>query len=230
LDSSEARQFVQEEIQALWQNWKPSEGEIEVWLNALADYDWLEAKCAIQTYYAEGGSRSRRPVVNKVRAAMRRPKSSSGAYDDLKTDTYIKCISHEQKPCLVGRCVPVFVDPPKLHGDLDNRKRAGHLLAEKHAQVYGGHWIVIDKPEGPTIDDGLRGDDARWEAEAQILSGPDSPGKRFLQRLRSGKDAPVLKTVDEAIRPTNTNGERGRQLQKLVEANVPGKGDDDIPF
>jgi hypothetical protein len=66
-------------------------------------------------------------------------------------------------------------DPRQIEEDSEKAR----LRAE---ELYGGEWVIIQPPQ-PQPDDGLRGEPALREAERRILAGPDSPGRRFLQRL-----------------------------------------------
>jgi hypothetical protein len=60
-----------------------------------------------------------------------------------------------------------------------------------HRNAYGGQWhlrIVKAEPDAVQQD---RPHGSRAEAEAIILAGPDTPGRRFLQRLR-GQSQPLI--------------------------------------
>jgi hypothetical protein len=58
-------------------------------------------------------------------------------------------------------------------------------MRKRFEQIYGGQWITIVESPRPVADDGLRGAAAREKAYANILAGPDTPGRRWLQRHRS---------------------------------------------
>jgi len=57
-------------------------------------------------------------------------------------------------------------------------------FAERYRQAYGGDWVfhVENREQEPPF---VRG--SRQLAEEVILSGPDTPGRRFLAALRAGE-------------------------------------------
>lgn len=131
---------------------------------------------------------------------------------------------------------------------------------ERVEAIYGGSWIIqyhvgedgkYHDPCPPAAIGSMRTrEQSRQEAEAIILAGPDTPGKRFLLGLCRGPMskavvdvAPVASSVSVEAAPVNdlpdTHAGVGVELRSCpVEAHTqsevvydpPGSLDDDIPF
>jgi len=235
MDTALARKFITDEIKPLWSDWRPTEPEVNVWLNFLADFTWDEAKQAVQAYYQQQGSGHRRPrphCLAKQRPAVGRRSD----HQDPKADLCVACIKPpKERPALRGHRKLVFaLRQGRLSNDPDDVRKAAEVMRIRCGFLYGGDWEIqrAPTPERRGDDDGLHGNAARHEAEQEILAGPDTPGRRFLLALRRGKRLDVLKTVDEAIksppgRPKPPKPAMSKPKPVTVAVNEPL---DDIPF
>ena len=135
----------------------------------------------------------------------------------------------EHKPALFGMIKPVFVRPNNEagHDPLDPAIliRAGGWLQRTAHQLYGGQWIVQELK--PVVhDDGLIRAEAKEKAYGLIMSGPDTPGKRWLTAYLAGQAPKVLKTVDEALADdVDLADERNKQVAALAQAEA-----DELPY
>ncbi|MDD5470146.1 MAG: hypothetical protein PHO92_05110 [Candidatus Peribacteraceae bacterium] len=86
----------------------------------------------------------------------------------------------------------------------------------------------------PVVDgDGVRGTPALQEARRQILDGPDSPGKRFLQGHRKGVTmrgtiAEATKLPAEVAKPPKTVASRAEIDRLMTPRELPPAPDADL--
>ncbi len=196
MNQSEKADFLKEIVFPLWPKWSCSTPERDMWHNELEDNEWDKAQAAVRAYYAAGGSKSARPVISKVFGNW-----AKKAVDpcETETDVYVEQLDGKRR---FGVFVLKSYSP-------DEKMQAAEQTRLKCARLYGGEWIVHKKNKAPVPDDGLRGKAALAQAEKNILAGPDTPGRRFLQWL-------------------------GRKIAMAdllpVFASLPPRPDDDIPF
>jgi hypothetical protein len=72
--------------------------------------------------------------------------------------------------------------PTSKQSDPDYVRAAGQHMRKCFDQIYGGQRITVVESPRPAADDGLRAAAAREKDHANILAGPDTPGRRWLQR------------------------------------------------
>jgi len=120
--------------------------------------------------------------------------------------------------------IPISWSYETLQKHLDTYRR-------KFASAYGGKWdlIILDAPPKPTGPlDRPVGACAKNEAIMLSDSYPDTPGKRFLQRLQASGDGSMLKAVTKALEiPKAVKTQKPRVDSLLTEEGPQGSN---IPF
>jgi hypothetical protein len=185
MDRNEKLKFIDVELKGLWPEWDPTEAELRVWLGILGRYDYDVAQVAVQQYFSEQAGNYRRPkpakFVEKVRLILQR--CSSGVRDSsptLTTNVYIECLEPpERNPNLIGASLPVFVLPTSKQDDLDYVLACAETMRKRFEHLYSGKWIT--RQTNPPEHSGLYGEAARQKSFEDILSGPDTKTKRWLQ-------------------------------------------------
>jgi hypothetical protein len=180
----ERMRFIDDELKGLWPQWEPTEAEIRVWMGTLSRPAYELARRAAQQCFCERAGNFRRPMPGPFLEKLKllTPRAASQAVRDIQTDTFVECLDPPAgKPHLAGVRRPVYVQPLSRQSEPDYVHACAESMRRRFEQLYGGHWITVRTEPAPAVDDGLRGEAARQKAYANILAGPDTPGKRWLQ-------------------------------------------------
>lgn len=171
----EANTVINELMKALWPRWDCTAAQRGVWVNRLRLYPPDVAKVAIRQAYEQSPANRLSPspklLIEKLGALFTSSRHSAKeqpfGYTNIAEGHrwYVRRLDQEQ-----GK--PVFISDP------DQMSETAEQVRQRHEEIYGEKYIVVR--EAIAADDGLRGQAAKEEAERQILTGPDTPGKRFL--------------------------------------------------
>jgi len=135
-----ARGFINQELKPLWPKWNPTENELRIWAQILEDYTYDQAVQKAEEYYKAGGSSKAKPHVSGFRKSGGTSKTKE--IWETKTDIYVECTKHEEKPWLVGRSEGVFTP---AHYDREEQLQAAESERERKELYEGGSWIVRRK-------------------------------------------------------------------------------------
>lgn len=195
MDRIETINFIENVLKGLWPDWAPSEAETEVWLGAIGRFDYDVAKTATQQYFSDAGGNYKRPkphgIVTKANVIIQnRNVGRRTTKDPILTNVFIECLEPpERNPKLKGKRKAVYAATDALQCDPDHLLRCAETMRTKFEQLYGGQWITVQTK--PPEDSGLRGEQARQKAFADILSGPDTRTKRWLQQYLNKDEKPA---------------------------------------
>ena len=184
----EFAEWFDAEVRSRWPNWRVNSCIVGDWFTALHRYDVTVLTEVVRQHKIRDDPA--RPRIKQVHALARtRAIADRPATPQQETNVFIECLKAPPgRPNLVGLRKGVYVYPPARQSDADYVRAAAEWMCRRHEEIYGGHWIsVVTQP--PT-DDGLRGEPARRKAYENILNGPDTPGKRWLQRYLGRKSDP----------------------------------------
>ena len=110
---------------------------------------------------------------------------------------------------LKGKRKAVYVATDTLQCDPDHLLRCAEAMRAKFGQLYGGKWIIVQTK--PPEESGLRGELARQKAFRDILNGPDTRTKRWLQKY-----------LDKEEKPTaQKNNSQPVLVSAVIEDNIP---------
>jgi len=199
-------------LREMFPDWKPTDWQLKTWQETLEHCEFEGSRRGMKNWHAEATRVGKDPILgifNKVKVVDKR---TINAHDPI----LLFAIARLDK---LERETKVFHPRPPIPADHVIEQMAD-WTRQRAENMYGGDWVVIRHWENKAIppDDGLRGDEARKKAEQIVLSGPDSPGKRFL--LAGGSiSRPVLKSVPGAL----TDDQRAKRVQMLKQqvANFP---------
>jgi len=208
---AEKIKFMDDELKGLWPDWKPTEAETRVWFGVLEKYDYEVARNAAQKYFLDTGGNFRRPkpggFIAKASVISQGKTGKKNESDVPQTNVFISCIeAPEHHPNMTDHKIPVFPEDLSRIGDPDYVRSCAHGLAEKFRQLYEGHWIVVvGKTENH--DSGLRGKAARDKAFRDILDGPCTKTRLWLQKYLKRVKTAQIETcgpvhISEAIAET----------------------------
>lgn len=206
MNSSETDRFVSNVLGGLWPDWTPTDEEMRVWYGVMSHYDYDTAQTAAQQYFADTGGNFKRPkpsgITTKAKVIIQnRNVGKSSTKDPVLTNVYIECIEPpERNPKLEGKRKAVYAATDALQSDKDHVLKCAENMRKQFERLYGGKWITII--EKPPVDNGLRGELARQKAFRDILNGPDTRTKRWLQEyLNSKQDKPKPKKREPEQEP-----------------------------
>lgn len=219
MDRHETNSFIEKELMGLWPDWTPTEAESRVWFGELSRFDYDVAQIAAQQYFSDTGGNFRRPkplgIIEKARVILQtRNVGRKYTKDPILTNVYIECIeAPERNPKLEGKRKAVYAATDDLQCDKEHVLRCAETMRKAFERLYGGKWIIVQTK--PTEDSGLRGEQAKQKAFRDILSGPDTKTKRWLQKYLDKDNKPMPKRHKEQ-----------EQEPVLIGAVV----EDEIPF
>ena len=173
MTDDKAKEFFKKVIQGIWSNWKPTDLDTSLWLAILRQCKYEESESSLRRWYAKTERLSRKPTPGQIRNVLVfENREEKGKREPRKE------FGLQRKEG--GKITWFFIntgrqrEPHKIEEDAEKaRVRAQDL--------YGGEWVIIQPPE-PIPDDGKRGPMALAQAIHNTLSGPNTPGKRFLIR------------------------------------------------
>lgn len=183
MTKEQATQFVRDVLQQLWDKWQPSDFQINVWIALLCHYDYDESEAALRRWYAHADKVTMKPFPGQVRKIL---VGVGGAPQQNTEPCKVYGLARGDKPDTVTWFYTNGYSPNwQRVGDVAERGR------KRFEELYGGSWVIIRPPE-EVHDDGLRGEAALHNAEALIIAGPDTPGRRFLIRAKRLGESAVL--------------------------------------
>lgn len=181
MQREQCEEFIEQEIKGLYPTWKPSPKAAALWVNQLMPFDWPTAKQAVNNCYAQFSARE--PRLDKVISLCRKHRAQRSPEPQTLKEPILAFMLNK-----LG--TPDNRRFYRKRGPLayfDERNEEAHRLRELHESTYGGEWAVtIAEVETERPDDGLRGKEAQQRAYRNILAGPDTAGKRLLQKLQKG--------------------------------------------
>jgi len=181
---AEKLKFIQNVLIGLWPDWKPTDEESRVWFGHLDKYDYETARTAAEQYFSDAGGNYRRPkpwgLIIKASLIIQKRGGGTKPAELPQTTFYIRCIiPPDDHPNRTDHMIPVYPEDLKRIDDPDYVRNCAHGLAERFKELYGGVWsvVIVEKRE----PSGLVGKAARDKAFRDILDGPDTRTKRWLQ-------------------------------------------------
>ena len=211
MQKAEKVKFLEDVLMQLWPAWEPTEAETRVWFGCLERYDYDTARTAAEQYFSDAGGNYRRPkpwgLINKAHLIIQKRGGGAKTAELPQTKVYISCIEPpEHNPNRTDHKVPVYPEDLSRIDDPDYVRDCAHGMAEQFKQFYGGHWIVIVEQKKP--DSGLRGREASDKAFRDILDGPDTKTKRWLQKYLNRKKT-TQKETSEPVHISEALAESG---------------------
>jgi len=177
----EAQDFVDNIIKGLWPKWEPSDAQYRIWVKMLCKYDFLKSQEKLERWFGATEKPSREPVMGIIKKFLV-PEGGR----EKKDPTLLFAL----RPADGGRETKFFIsgDMP----DVESIEREAERCRRQAENSYGRDYVIIRYWETPeaSVDDGLRGPEALEMAKAEILAGPDTPGKRFLMALEKPNGGP----------------------------------------
>ena len=139
-------------VRTLFPDFKPDDDLAKFWVKELCKYhDLPELIDAIEQHRAT--SRYKNPTIDGIASRFRihTPKTN-GDRGPVNSGVYIQCIETKQhsrlgqwKPLIYSRVLPPY----------DQILRYAEVMKEKHEQMYGGKWVVVEPPKTEADPDGL---------------------------------------------------------------------------
>ncbi|MCJ7483902.1 MAG: hypothetical protein MUO31_13165 [Thermodesulfovibrionales bacterium] len=215
----EADLFIEKVLKAYYPRWNPKDEEFEGWVRRLVYYDYEQARKAVESLFFESKVRTIEPPAGKVMAIIK--STTKVAVKDvplIQTNLFVECIeAPERNLNLKGAKKGVFAADKQGQDDYDYLLRCAEVMKIKHQELYGGVWIIVHAPKQEP-NSGLRGEQARDKAFADILNGPDSTTRRwlekYLEKQYTAKMLPDMKSVPSAR--VNVSNRRNEQIKKLA--------------
>ena len=195
MDRAEVTKYIETELKGLWPDWNPTEAEMRVWFGVLAPFNYDVAQIAAQQYFSDTGGNFKRPkpngIITKARVILQtRNVGRQNAKEPILTTVYIECLKPpERNPKLEGKRKAVYAATDELQCDTDHVLRCAETMRREYERLYGGQWITVQTK--PAEDNGLRGEQAKQKAFRDILNGPDTKTKRWLQKYLSKDEKPM---------------------------------------
>lgn len=218
----EAESFVESILKGFYPRWNPKDEEFRGWVSRLVYYEYDSAKRAVDMFFFDCQTRTIEPPAGKImRAISRSARIIVREFPTVMTSIEIECIeAPERNPNLEGAKRGVFAEDTQKQNDPDYVLGCAELMKIKYEELYGGKWIIVHKPE-PEPDSGLRGKQAFDKAAADILNGPDSKTRRWLEKHLQNtfnfEKNKVLKTVPSLVKPKQGMAAK-KQMHELYEA------------
>ncbi len=220
----EQHRFIDQELKGLWPQWSPTDAEVRVWTALLSEYDYDAARSALLQCFCEQAGNYTRPRPAPFLARLRSlrvatPQARRPPQADIQTRVFLECI--EAPPWnvhLAQRRVGVYVLPAARLDDVEYVRRCAESMRRRFIPLYGGAWITVvgkARPARPSIPPCARAE-SRRQACAQILAGPETPGRRWLERYlaraarrdaatdaaQTSEPARLAEQIDRAWQPT----------------------------
>lgn len=216
MDRTEITKFIENELMGLWPEWIPTEAESRVWFGVLSRYDYDIAQMAAQQYFSETGGNYKRPkpkgIIEKVRNILHNQNIGEIEQSEIYTTVFIECIEPpERNPNLKGKRKAVYAAEAEKQCDPDHVLACANTMCRRYEHLYGGSWITVQT--NPPEDSGLRGEQAKQKAFRDILKGPDTRTKRWLQNYLS-------KSKDEKSTAKKDSG-KPLTVGAIIEDNIP---------
>jgi hypothetical protein len=172
----------------LWPDWDASDIQLTNWIQKLKNCEYRRAKGAVENVWRSEKIQHKRPPQGRIFEAFGQcvDKKAVKGKDVPDTTVFVQCIEPPaENPNRTDHKIRVYPADLSKMNDLDYLRDCGHYMAERFEELSGGKWIVII--EKPKPDSGLRGAQARDKAFKDILDGPDTKTKRWLQRYLDAK-------------------------------------------
>lgn len=186
MDRIQTINFIENELKGLWPQWEPTEAETRVWFGLLARYDSDIARTAAQQYFSDEGGNYKRPkpkgIIEKARNILQtRNVGQSFTKEPVLTTVFVECLEPPEKnPRLKGKRKAVYAETDALQRDKDYVLACAENVRKQFEKRCGGKWITVQTK--PLEDSELFGEQARQKAFRDILNGPDTKKKKWLQK------------------------------------------------
>ena len=197
MNDNQANSIVEDVMKAHWPNWNFTGEELFVWMRDLRKYDYETAKEAINDLYDKWDS-NRYPKKPHIMALIRGLSKARRQANKRLVSLFV-ILRQDGRP----RWKPFTGDANTPREEVE--KRAEQLRTEAN-RLCPDESHVIQYLSTDEVDErqGYFGPDARDKAFADILNGPDSKTRRFIERYMSKKlkvNKPgMVQPVEECIR------------------------------
>ena len=173
MTDEEAGTFLKNVLCGIWSNWTPTDLDTSLWMAILRQCKYEESESALRRWYANNERHARKPFPGQIRKYLVFEHQAEKEKREPRKEFGL-----QRKEG--GKITWFFINT--------GRKREPHKIEEdaekariRAQDLYGGEWVIIQPPQ-PIPDDGKRGPMALAQAIHNTLSGPNTPGKRFLIR------------------------------------------------
>ncbi len=178
MSDEQANKIINEVMKPHWPSWEFKGQELFVWIRELRKFDYETAKEAINDLYVNWES-NRYPKMPHIMASIRGLSKTRKQANKRLVALFV--ITKQNG---VQRWFPFVGDANTPREDVERRAEA---LRQEANRLYQDeqhiiHYLNTDE-EGE--DTGYYGPDARDKAFNEILKGPDSKTKRWLQKYMS---------------------------------------------
>ena len=195
----EAQGFIEKILKGLWADWQPTDIQLSNWIQKLQTCDYQRAKFSVENVWRTEKIQHRRPPQGRVFEALSQcvEKKAVESKDVPDTTVFIQCVQPPpENPNRTDHKIRVYPADLSRMDEPDYMQDCGHYMAKRFNELYGGTWIVVI--DEPAPDSGLRGVQARDTGFADILDGPDTKTKRWLQMYldRKHRKTDSNETVD----------------------------------
>jgi|SRR3990167_3009738 len=177
MTKTEAQQFIDLVLKQFWDTWNPNDAQVGVWVSVLTRYDYEGSENALRRWYATTEKLGRVPTLGSLRKLF--VVSPKDKQDKIASRDSHKEFGLARKDAM-HKITWFFINTGRIREDKKIAEDA-EKARKRAEQLYGGEWVIIQPPK-PVSDDGKRGRVALGQAVSNILSGPDTPGQRFLAK------------------------------------------------
>ena len=208
MNDNQANDIIENVMKAHWPNWVFKGQELFVWMKELRKFDYETAKEAINDLYIKWDS-NRYPKMAHIMASIRGLCNARRQANKRLVALFV--ITRQNG---TPRWFPFTGDVNTPREEVE--KQAEDLRQEANRLYQGSQHIVHYLNTDEEEDTGYYGPDARDKAFADILNGPDSKTKRWLQVH--------LNRIDKKRKAETPH------IDRKKEPVTVGEVTDDIPF
>jgi len=208
MNDLQANEIIDKTLNSHWPTWTFPPEETKVWVRELRKYDYIRAKSAIDNFYM-AQTKQGKPAPGAIRAALR-----ANALENRDQQ------QGKRTGPLFGICrADGRLRWRKFSGDLNMPRQEVENMAGKFCryanQLEAGHYYVLystdEETAGYTGEEGCtvtqRRQKARDKAFRDILSGPDTKTKLWLQKYLN-RDKSARKEISGPVHISETIAEK----------------------
>jgi hypothetical protein len=174
----QAQNFIQATLQGLWPDWEPTDAQYGLWSRKLKRYDYNKAKEAVNEWFCEQTINYKRPPINKILKWV----GTKRAHQAINTEDYELITLYE-----------LFDPNSDWRISFAGKKGQSHQSLEESAarevkrceSLYKRKLVIRQLWNLKKSESKLRGNQARDKAFADILNGPDTRTRRWLEKYLS---------------------------------------------